>query len=174
MLSGKNTYIRLMEESDVQHKVDWFNDEEVRKTLNVDFPISVIGTKKWLSSVSTNSTRRDFIICSKEDNMPIGYVGLVNIDYKNSKAESYLGVGNKRYWGKGHASEARRLILDYAFEHLALNKVYSYVWTENEKMKHINLKVGFKIEGTLRDDIYYNGIYRDKHIMGVLRNEYKK
>ncbi|MFD1064410.1 GNAT family N-acetyltransferase [Oceanobacillus locisalsi] len=174
MLHNRKTYIRLMEESDVQHKVDWFNDEDVRKTLNVDFPISAIGTKKWLHSVSANNTRCDFIICSKEDNMPIGYVGLVNIDYKNSKAESYLGVGNKKYWGKGHASEARRLILDYAFEHLALNKVYSYVWVENEKMKHINQKVGFQIEGTLRNDICYNGVFRDKHIMGVLRKEYKK
>lgn len=174
MLRGQNTYIRLMEEEDVQHKVDWFNDEEVRRTLNVDFPISVVGTKKWLHSVSLNNSRRDFIICSASDDMPIGYCGLVNIDLKNSKAESYLGLGNKNYWGKGHASEARRLILDYAFYELALNKVYSYVWTGNEKMKHINQKVGFKIEGTLRDDIYYQGEFRDKHIMGVLRDEYKR
>src|SRR5699024_2391582 len=117
---------------------------------------------------------RDFIICSSIDNVPIGYCGLVNIDFKNSKAESYLGLGNKEYWGNGHASEARRLILDYAFHELALNKVYSFVWTENEKMKHINEKVGFKIEGTLRDDIYYQGKFRDKHIMGVLRDEYKR
>lgn len=173
MIRGKNTYIRLMEETDVQHKVEWFNDEEVRRTLNVDFPISIVGTKKWLHNVSLNNTRKDFIICSEADNVPIGYCGLVNIDFKNSKAESYLGIGNKKYWGKGHASEARRLILEYAFNELALNKVYSYVWTENEKMKHINEKVGFKIEGTLRDDVFYQGKFRDKHIMGVLRDEYK-
>lgn len=163
-----------MEESDVSHKVDWFNDEEVRKTLNVEFPISVVGTKKWLHSVTTNSTRKDFIICSRETEEPIGYCGLVNIDLKNSKAESYLGIGNKAYWGKGHASEARRLILDYAFDELALNKVYSYVWAENETMQHINKKVGFIIEGKLRDDVYYKGKFREKVLMGVLRSEYTK
>src|SRR5690625_1072115 len=103
-----------MEESDVAYKVSWFNDEEVRRTLNVDFPISIVGTKKWLQNNSTNSTRRDFIICTTKDELPIGYCGLVNIDLKNLKAESYLGIGNKKYWGLGHASEARKLILDYA------------------------------------------------------------
>lgn len=174
MLIDNNTYIRLMEESDVQHKVNWFNDEEVRKTLNVDFPISVVGTKKWLSHVSTNNTRKDFIICSKETNEPIGYCGLVNIDLKNSKAESYLGIGNKKYWTKGHASEARRLILDYAFDELTLNKVYSFVRAENEAMQHINKKVGFIIEGRIRDDVYYKGEYIEKVLMGVLRSEYNR
>lgn len=174
MLSAENTYIRLMEESDVSHKVDWFNDKEVRRTLNVEFPISVLGTKKWLHNVTTNPTRKDFIICSKENDVPIGYCGLVNIDLKNSKAESYLGIGNKDYWGKGHGSESRRLILDYAFDELALNKVYSFVWAENETMQHINKKVGFVIEGSLRDDVYYQGKYRDKVLMGVLRDEYKR
>lgn len=173
MIKGENTYIRLMEEKDVPYKVQWVNDEEIRKTQNLDFPISKIGTMEWLHSITSNSTRKDFIICSKVDNVPIGYCGLVNINLKNSKAESYLGLGDKNYWGRGHASEARRLILDYAFDVLDLNKVYSYVWDENEKMKHINKKVGFKIEGLLRDDIFYQGEYRDNVLMGVLKDEYK-
>lgn len=174
LIIGKKSYIRLMEKKDVPHKVNWFNDEEVRKTLNIDFPISEVGTNQWLSNVATDNTRRDFIICDLDTNDPVGYCGLVNIDYKNRKAESYLGIGNKNYWGKGYGSEARRLILDYAFEHLSLNKVYSFVWKENEAMIHINQKVGFKIEGTLRDDVYYEGKFRDKHVMGVLKDEYVK
>jgi|SRR5699024_3519255 len=172
MIEGSKTYIRLMEEEDVPHKVEWFNDEEVRETLNVDFPISIVGTKKWLQNVSLNSTRRDFIICSSSDSIPIGYCGLVNIDIKNLKAESYFGIGNKDYWGKGYASEGRKLLLDYAFDELNLNKVYSYVWSENEKMIHINKKVGFQVEGKLRDDVFHQGRYRDKLIMGLLRRDY--
>lgn len=174
MIMGKKSYIRLMEMEDIKYKVAWFNDDIVRNTLNVDYPISMVGTKKWLANVSTNHTRKDFIICDQVLDKPIGYCGLVNIDFRNQKAESYLGIGDKQYWGKGYASEARRLILDYAFEHLSLNKVYSYVWEENEAMIHINKSVGFKIEGTLRDDVFYEGEFRDKHIMGVLKDEYTR
>lgn len=174
MIKGKKTYIRLMEEKDIPYKVKWVNDEAIRRTQNLDFPISEIGTKKWLQKVTSDSTRRDFIVCSESDNVPIGYCGLVSINFKHSKAESYLGLGDKDYWGKGHASEARRLILDYAFDVLDLNKVYSYVWAENEKMKHINKNVGFKIEGLLRDDIFYQGEYRDNVLMGLLKDEYTR
>lgn len=174
MLIDKNTYIRLMEESDVSYKVSWFNDKEVRKTLNVEFPISELGTKEWLKNATKNNTRKDYIICDRNSKKPIGYCGLVNIDLKNSKAESYLGLGDKCSWGRGHASEARRLLLDYAFQELYLNKVYSFVWAENETMKHINEKVGFKVEGQLRDDVFYKGEFRDKLFMGVLRSEYKR
>lgn len=161
-----------MEESDIEYKVRWFNDERVRETLNVDFPISEVGTRQWLHNVSTNNSRRDFIICSLEDDKPIGYCGLVNIDFRNQKAESYLGIGDTNYWGKGHATEARKLSLDYAFFELSLNKVYSYVWVENKAMQHINKKVGFKIEGTLRDDVFHRGEFRDKHVMGILKEDY--
>lgn len=174
MLLDKHTHIRLMEESDVPYKVSWFNDKQVRKTLNVEFPISELGTKEWLKNVTKNNNRKDFIICENENKKPIGYCGLVNIDVNNSKAESYLGIGDKEFWGKGHASEARRLLLDYSFKELYLNKVYSFVWSENEKMKHINEKVGFKVEGQLRDDVFYKGEFREKLLMGVLRSEYKR
>lgn len=174
MLKSNHTFIRLMEESDVKHKVSWFNDEDVRKTLNVNFPISELGTKEWLKGVTKNNSRKDFIICERAGEKPIGYCGLVNIDLQNSKAESYLGIGDKTFWKKGHASEARRLILDYAFKELFLNKVYSYVWSENPKMRHINEKVGFQVDGVLRDEVFYKGTYRDKLVMSVLRKEYRR
>src|SRR5699024_2208481 len=154
MIIGDISYIRLMESEDVEYKVKWFNDEDVRRTLNVDYPISNVGTQKWLQNVALDNTRKDFIICDKKNDQQIGYCGLVNIDFQNRKAESYLGIGDKEYWGKGYASEARRLILDYAFGHLSLNKVYSFVWTENEAMIYINNRVGFKLEETLIDEDY--------------------
>lgn len=172
MIIKEEIYIRLMEESDIDYKVAWFNDPEVRKTLNLEFPISKIGTRNWLSSVSKNSTRKDFVICVKENDMPIGYCGLVNMDLKNRKAESYLGIGDKSQWGKGYATQARKAILDYGFDNLSLNKIYSYIWAENEAMIHINEKVGYKKEGLLRDDVFHEGEYRDKYLMGLLKDEY--
>lgn len=172
MIYKNNIYIRLMEIEDVDYKVSWFNNEDVRKTLNLDFPISKVGTIQWLQSVTANNTRKDFIICLRENNRPIGYCGLVNIDYKNRKAESYMVIGDKNQWGKGYATSVRKAILDYGFDNLSLNKIYSFVWAENEAMIHINKKVGYKKEGLLRADVYHEGKYRDKYIMGLLKEEY--
>lgn len=173
MLKGKRIYLRLMEEKDIPFKVKWINDTEVRRTLNFDYPVSEIATKQWLNKVALNPTRRDFIVCLLENDIPIGFGGLLNIDIKNSKAESYMAIGDKEQWGKGYAKEIRKVILDYAFNELALNKVYSYVWSKNEKMISVNKRVGFEIEGTLKQDIFSHGEFRDRVIMGIFKSDYK-
>lgn len=172
MLFGERLYLRLMEESDIPNKVKWINDPEVRRTLNFNYPVSEIATKQWLNKVALDSSRRDFIVCLKENDTPMGYAGLLSIDVKNSKAESYMGIGEKDYWGKGYAKEVRKVLLEYAFKELGLNKIYSYVWTENEKMINLNKSIGFKIEGNLEQDIFSHGEYRNRIIMGILRDNY--
>ncbi len=169
MLEGERIYLRLMEERDIPYKVKWINDPEVRRTLNFDYPVSEVGTKQWLNKVALDGSRKDFIVFLKDQDIPIGYGGFLNIDIKNSKAESYMGIGDKECWGKGYAKEVRKVLLEYAFEELGLNRIYSYVWSENEKMINLNKSVGFEIEGLLKADMYSHGEYRDRYIMGILK-----
>lgn len=172
MIEGKHVYLRLMEDRDVPYKVRWINNPDVRDTLNFDYPISEVGTRKWLHSVAGNSSRRDFFVCQKKDDKPIGFGGLINIDYKNSKAESYMAIGELSAQGKGYGYDIRKLILKYAFNELNLNKVYAYVWEQNEAMYNLNKKAGFKVEGLLREDILSHGEYRNRYIMGIFKDEF--
>ncbi|MEI3611393.1 GNAT family N-acetyltransferase [Pseudogracilibacillus sp. SO30301A] len=172
MLKGKNVYLRLMEEKDIPYRVKWINNPEIRHTLNFDYPISEVGTRKWLHSVASNPGRRDFIVCDIETDKPVGYGGLLGIDIKNGKAESYMGIGEKNLHGKGIGFEIRKILLDYAFKELNLNKVYAYVWKENMPMIKLNEKVGFQIEGLLRQDVLSHGEKRDRYIMGILKDKY--
>lgn len=174
MLSANRVYLRLMEEKDIPYKVKWINDPEVRRTLNFDYPISEIGTKHWLNKVAQDSSRKDLIVCLKENDLQIGYAGFVSIDIKNSKAEIYAGIGNKDWWAKGLAQEIRRMQLYYGFYELGLNKIYTFNWIENKKIVHINKKLGFKIEGKLRKDIFSHGEYRDRYIMSILKENFDK
>jgi RimJ/RimL family protein N-acetyltransferase len=173
MIKGDRIYLRLMEISDIPYKVAWINDEEVRKTLNFEFPISVISTEQWLRNICQKANRKDFIVCDVKTNIPIGYVGLLNIDLKNKKAESYLGIGNKEYWGKGYGYEIKFELLKYAFISLNLNKIYSYHHEDNYSMIKINEKLGGKIEGLFREDIFLpNGIVKNKVVMSILKREF--
>lgn len=172
MLIGINLYLRPMEERDVTYKVKWLNDAEVRRTLNFDYPISEISTRQWLVRVATDTTRRDFVACLREDDSPIGYAGLMFIDRKASKAELYVGIGEKQHWGKGYGKEITGIQLAYGFIELGLNKLYTHTWSKNEIMIAINKKFGFEIEGTLRQDVFSHGEFRDRVLMGLLRADY--
>ncbi len=173
MIYGERVYLRLMEEKDIALKVKWINDPEIRETLISDY-ISIASTKEWFNKSITDSQRKDFIICSKDNNQAIGFTSLKAIDYINSRAEITMCLGEKKYWGKGLAKETRILILEYAFFELGLNKVYTENWVGNEKIIGLNQGLGFKIEGKLRSDIFFKGEFRDMVIMGILKDEWIK
>ncbi|WP_026897144.1 GNAT family N-acetyltransferase [Daejeonella oryzae] len=173
MINSKNIYLRPMEIADVRIKVKWLNDEQVRKTLGFsDYPVSLLATEAWLKKVAGDSKRKDFMLCLQENDEPIGFCGIKNIDLVNLKAESYLGIGNIDYWGKGIGLETKKVLLDYSFNFLNLNKVYSYHQADNEAMIKINLKLGAQREGLLREEIRLEGEMKDMVLMSVLRKDY--
>ncbi|SDD35272.1 GNAT family N-acetyltransferase [Actinokineospora iranica] len=90
----------------------------------------------------------------------VGVVELVEIDYIHRCAEFQIMIAPSRQ-GEGHATTATRLALDYAFAVLNLHKVYLIVSTENHGAIHIYRKAGFTVEGTLREEFFTDGRYRD-------------
>ena len=170
MIKGNKVFLRLMEEDDIPIKVEWVNDEEIRTFLISDY-ISETGTRLWLRNAH-KSNRREFVICLNQAAEPIGFTSLKNIDLVNSKAEMSMLLGNKKYWGKGLARQARYLLLNYAFHEIGLNKVYTFNWEENERIISLNKALGFVVEGELRDDIYFRGSHRTVLIMGILRSDW--
>jgi len=103
----------------------------------------------------------------------IGNITLHQIDWKNRCAEIGIFVGDKQSRGKGCAVQAINLIADHAFNKLNLHKLYTGMTKVNEASKRAFEKVGFKIEGVLREHFYLNGEYLDAYRMGLLKDEYK-
>jgi len=161
-----------MERRDVPYKVQWVNDPEVKRTLFFD-EISEIGTDQWLTKVSSDGSRQDFMVCDPETDKPIGFASVVGIDRKNSKAETYICIGDKNYWGKGLGTEVKKMLMKQIFEELNLNRMYSYNWAENKKMIQINKDLGFTLEGQLRKDTYANGEFKDRVLFSMLKEEYQ-
>lgn len=173
MIEGDLIYLRPMEIEDVKHKVQWVNDQEVRKTLVYsDYPATVLGTEQWLRRVAADPGRKNFMVCMKADHKTVGFAGIKSIDRINLKCESFMGIGVKEYWGKGLGYDIKKSILEYCFSELQLNKVYSMHLADNQAMIRINMKLGGKLEGTLREDVWHNGKFQDMVIISILKNEY--
>ena len=76
--------------------------------------------------------------------------------------------------GKGYASEAIDLLLELAFDHMNLNRIYLRVFTENQPAIKCYDRCGFVREGVLRQDYYSYGEYHDVIMMGILRDEWRR
>lgn len=100
-----------------------------------------------------------------------GLVELVEIDYIHRKAEFQIIV-HPAFQGRGLAARATRAALDYAFGVLNLHKVYLEVDVENDRAVQAYERVGFVIEGRLREEYFAAGRYRDAFRMAILQRDH--
>lgn len=75
-------------------------------------------------------------------------------------------------WGHGYATEAARALLHWAFDTLDINRVQAEADTRNLASARVLEKLGFVLEGTLREDCIVNGEVSDSWVYGLLRREW--
>ncbi|GAB3305448.1 GNAT family N-acetyltransferase [Epidermidibacterium keratini] len=76
---------------------------------------------------------------------------------------------NESAWGRGYATEAAHALLGWAYESLDLNRVQAECDTRNGASARVLEKLGFVLEGTLREDCIVNGDVSDSWVYGLLR-----
>lgn len=164
--------IRRFEKKDIPLKVEWVNNPANNAFLHYDIPIAVEKTERWFKNNLGKIDRYDGLI--EADGVPVGLIGLLSIDRKNSKAEYYILIGNMAFKDKGIAKEASCQILNYGFYKLGLNRIYLYTETENKSAQRLFEKVGFIKEGCLMNDILSHGKFANRYVYGVLKEQWEK
>lgn len=162
--------IRKFREEDIANKIKWINDPLNNTFLHYDLPLVYEKTVVWFQNNKNRTDRYDAVI--EVDGFSVGLIGLLGIDEKNSKAEFYITLGEQEYKGKGIASIASKILLEYAFEKLNLNKVYLYTEKNNILAQKLFEKIGFQKEGLLKEDLIYNKRKVDRFFYGITKNEY--
>jgi ribosomal-protein-alanine N-acetyltransferase len=102
----------------------------------------------------------------------IGGMFLHNISPTHRSGEIGYAL-NRRYWRQGYMSEAVRLICRFAFRELKLNRVWATVIVPNTASAELLFKLGFTLEGTLRQGMRVRGRYYDVHVFGLLQSEFR-
>ena len=76
------------------------------------------------------------------------------------------------YWRRGLMTDALTTIVDYGFSHLGLNKIEATVNVNNSRSSGLLRKLGFQLEGTLREYRNRRGVFGDASFFGLLRREW--
>lgn len=172
-LKGKRISLALVEREHLKKRVDFLNDPEVQKTLNFDFPTSLAKTEAWFSKNVLAPNRVDFAFLANDTSEVIGFGGFINIQQKTRKAELYIFIGDKSYWGKGFGRDGYKLLVNYGFGELGLDRIYLYQLAENTRAIKATETLGWHTEGLLRKDIWSHGELKDQYILSILRQEWE-
>jgi RimJ/RimL family protein N-acetyltransferase len=66
------------------------------------------------------------------------------------------------------------LIIEYVFKNLPIQKIYLHTLKDNEKAFKFFKKLGFEIEGILRNEVFKDGKFRDVLIMSIFKENWMK
>jgi diamine N-acetyltransferase len=172
MLRSKRIRLRAIEERDLEVMASWRSDPAVYEFFYEYLPISVRQQKNWYERQLTDSSEINLIVADAQ-NAPIGTVSIYHIDRRNRKAEwGRLIIGDPRGRSGGIGAEIEVLVLQYAFEHLNLHKLYCEVLLENEKVVEMHKKFGFRQEGLMLEHAFKGGRYVDVVALAMLETEY--
>ncbi|CAM3478707.1 GNAT family protein [Hydrogenibacillus schlegelii] len=102
----------------------------------------------------------------------VGVIGYHRIDWENKKTS--LG-----YWldptvqGRGIMTRAARTMVDHAFFHLGLNRLEIRAATENTRSRRVAERLGFTLEGIIREAEWLGDRFVDHAVYGLLAREWK-
>ncbi len=168
-LIGKTIYLRAPEEGDEVVIALSENHPDPRENLFYAFPTSVRDQLEKLNREQSDPHTIVYTICTRERDQIIGKTTFYRIDWVGRTAVFYLAISEAANWQKGYGGEVTRLMVEYAFDTLNLNRIQLHVFKDNKAAVKVYEKAGFIVEGILRQAMYHNGRYCDFYVMGILR-----
>jgi ribosomal-protein-serine acetyltransferase len=103
----------------------------------------------------------------------IGSVGTHKINWPLRKTEMGYWLDEESQ-GTGIMTDVCRVMITHLFEELDLNRVEIHCATGNAKSIAIPKRLGFTLEGTLREAGYACGRFLDLHVFGMLKTEWPR
>ena len=169
---GSLVRITAKYEGDDEAKARWFEDSDFARNVDTEiaFPYSVDELEPYSKR---SATGYPFIVRLLDDDAPIGFVSLHNIEWNNGAASMAIGFGLPQHRGKGYGADTMALILQYAFRELNLYRVGLDYIDFNEKGRRLYEKMGFVEEGRLRQFVHRDGKRYDRVMMGLFRSEWE-
>lgn len=174
VICGERIILRPIKESDTYKFLMWRNSENIKHFFLHRTPITYDEHIQWLNNTILTGKALQWIIYDIETQKDIGSVYLRDIDSANRKCQFGILIGETEYQGKGYGYEVTLLVLEYAFNHLKVEKVYLKAVSYNTEAINLYTKVGFKEEGYFRKDIYSDNKPVDVVYMAVFANDFCK
>lgn len=110
---------------------------------------------------------------TSEDDVPLGIVGLEDVNRNFKTARIWVVAGEKNLCGRGYATQAVSKMLTFAFRDLGLRAVNTWIVEHNSSVsvaEHVN----FKFIGRQRQCHWIEGRAYDRLLFDLLASEHKE
>lgn len=165
MLNGDLICLREPWESDISLLVSIRNNIDLQIKL-MTFPKAntIQRVKDWLTNHLDNPQTVFFIVATKTDNNPCGYIQLVNMDFINSFGELGICLVQSSQ-GKGYGKDAIQVLEKYVEEIFNIRKIILKVLADNLNAISLYERLGYSKVGCYQKHFYNQGNFSDIVLM---------
>lgn len=173
-LRGKRARLRGPTVDDTDDLFALFSDPEVMRYWS-RAPMRERGEAEGLIGEMREAFERreliNWVVADHEDRV-IGTCTLFHFDPRHRRAEVGYALRSD-HWGRGLASEAVSLAIDWALRTLDLHRVEADIDPRNEASRRVLERLGFRSEGVLRERFFVGDSATDSELFGVLAQEWR-
>jgi [ribosomal protein S5]-alanine N-acetyltransferase len=176
VLTTRRLVLREARPSDVEAVLAWKSDPEVTHPYGVEPYRSLDEAKTWIDDRLRNFRERDglvWIVADREGDRAIGSACYWHFDRDFATVELGYEMARAR-WRQGITTEAVAEILRYGFRDLGLHRIEACPFARNEPSVRLLRKLGFVLEGTLRERVPLGGRFEDQLYFGLLETEWSR
>jgi diamine N-acetyltransferase len=175
-MKGEKIFLRALELSDVQTLYVFENDTSAWNISDTTMPYSAFALEQYiLEAVNSDiyaSKQLRLVICECANGRPIGLIDLFDFNPKHLRANIGMLI-HVNYRQNGYASEALKLLIDYAFTTLNLHQLACCITSDNIVSIKLFQKYGFILAGTKKDWLRLNDKWVDEQIYQLIRKDEK-
>jgi len=160
--------LRAINRDDLVLVLEWRNLERIRKEMFTDHIISWDEHEAWFAGIPASGNHH----CIFELNgCPVGVSSFTAIDPLNKHCSWGFYLGENPL-PRGTGTLLGIYSMQYAFDVLGVHRVYSEVMASNQVSLNYHSKMGFSLEGVLREHIKKAGVFIDVVCYGQLAEEW--
>ena len=174
MILGAVVGLRAIEPEDLDLLVTWRNTSTLRQYFREYRELTRRDQEAWYQRVTTDPGTLMLAIVdrSAEQSPLVGATGLCYIDWVQRSAELSLYIGrDELYVDDRLAPDALAVLTNYAFEELALHRLWTEVYSFDDRKTRLYENFGFKLEGQHRDSHFARGRWHDSLYYSLLEGE---
>jgi len=159
----------------VEHAPDmyrWMCDPVIRGNIGLRSEPSLERTITWITNALADQSVRPFAIMFA--NQHVGNVIFDRIDHHLATARLSVYIGESTVRASGVGLTALYLVLTEGFQKMGFHKVWLTVHDRNFRAIRTYTKLGFALEGILRDEFWLDGQRVATFYMGLLRGDFRR
>ncbi|WP_062512818.1 GNAT family N-acetyltransferase [Halobacillus sp. KGW1] len=176
VIESKRIYFREVEEGDWPAFYPFASNEEAVRYQpwgpNTPEDCQFFVRQVMYDRQQRHRSRFVFVIVSRQDGVILGNMELNIRDWDGVGEIGF--IINPDYWGKGYATEAVHLILDYSFGLCGLHRIAAVSCPENKACIRVLEKAKMVREGLLRKDLFIKGKWMDSCVYSMLKEEWEQ